>query len=151
MVGRRIIRYRVKQEFSVENVVLIIIIFLLLSHLIWGRRNTSSSSTVLYSPSWHHSLLSLTFVTQPIQLFFGLPLPLCPSTFILITVLVTCVSCLLITCPYQRRLDITDMWKKNIVWKSGLIIQYMYRISNTSSARVVINVWVGTSHILCVR
>ena len=36
-------------------------IFLPLSHLICGRHNTSSSSTILYSPSWHHPFLSLTY------------------------------------------------------------------------------------------
>ena len=40
-----------------------IIIFLPLTHLIWGRRNTLSSPTPLYSPSWHHPLLSLTYQT----------------------------------------------------------------------------------------
>ena len=40
---------------------LINIIFLSITHLIRGRRNTSSSSTLLYSSSWHHPHLSLTY------------------------------------------------------------------------------------------
>ena len=49
---------------TVRKVRFIIVIFLPLSYLIWGQHNTSSSSTLLYSPSWHHPLLSLTYHSE---------------------------------------------------------------------------------------
>ena len=82
----------------------IIIIFLPLSHLIWGRRNTSSSFTLLYLPSWHHPLLSLTYHSLHRPYIFSLAfLFLSIHPHIPITLIVTCVSSLLITCPFQDR------------------------------------------------
>jgi hypothetical protein len=78
--------------------------FLLLSQLTWGRRSMSSPSILLYHSSFHHSQPSLiSCLTQSIHLFLGRPLPLHPSTFMFITLLVTWFSSLLITCLYQLK------------------------------------------------
>ena len=83
------------ESFKLTESCIIMIIFLPLSHLIiiWGRRNTASCFTLLYSPSSHHPLLSLTYHSSHSPSIFSLAfLFLHPSTFIPITLLVTCVS-----------------------------------------------------------
>ena len=58
------------------------IIFLPLSHVIWDRYNTSSSSTFLYLPSWHHPLFWLTHNSLHSPSIFPWPSSSSPSIHI---------------------------------------------------------------------
>ncbi|KAJ8717482.1 hypothetical protein PYW08_005881 [Mythimna loreyi] len=81
------------------------------------------------------SLTPLSFIsllTQSIHIFFGLPLPLPlhPSTFILMAFFVTCVSSRLFTWPYQDKRFPSNFSVTGATFKLPNIACYKLKIRN---------------------
>ena len=90
----------------------------------------------------------ISFFTQSIHLFFGLPLSLHQSTFIFITLLVTCVSSLLFRCPYQDKRFPFNFSVTVATFKLPLIYSFL-NLSILVTSYIHLNILISATCNLC--